>query len=300
MIANPIPWPDGARCAVAITWDLDADSGLNYYNRDRADTLVASQTLTRYGPLVSIPRLVKVLRDFDHRQTFFVPGWCIERYSEACKLLADNGHELALHGYLHERPNELSAEDERYWLKRALGAYENFTGNRPTGWRAPSFAFSKYSLDYLLDEGFRYDSSLMGDDIPYRLDNGRDTLIELPTEWPNDDWVYYMFSRDFSMAMPIHEPRRAVDVFRAQFESCWKHGGLWISVWHPFLSGRLARLDAIIEFMEHMIARGGVWFATLDEIAAHVEKLEAAGTWSPRREKLPAYESPLPEFLERG
>ncbi len=50
MIDNPIPWPHGARCAVAITWDLDADSGLNYYHPDRADRLVASQSLTRYGP----------------------------------------------------------------------------------------------------------------------------------------------------------------------------------------------------------------------------------------------------------
>ena len=50
MIANPPPWPNGARCAVAVTWDLDADSGRNYYNPARADTLIASQTLTRDGP----------------------------------------------------------------------------------------------------------------------------------------------------------------------------------------------------------------------------------------------------------
>jgi len=53
MIQNPPPWPNSARCAVAITWDLDADSGLDYYNPDRADTLVASQTLTRYGPRIA-------------------------------------------------------------------------------------------------------------------------------------------------------------------------------------------------------------------------------------------------------
>ena len=45
MISNPIPWPNGARCAVAITWVMDADSGLNYWNPERADTMVASQTL---------------------------------------------------------------------------------------------------------------------------------------------------------------------------------------------------------------------------------------------------------------
>ena len=44
MIANPIPWPGGARCAVAMTWDMDADSAFNWYNKDTAVTLVAAQS----------------------------------------------------------------------------------------------------------------------------------------------------------------------------------------------------------------------------------------------------------------
>ena len=59
MIANPIPWPDGARCAVAMTWDMDADSAFNWYNKDTADNLVAAQSWTRYDPLIAIPRLVE-------------------------------------------------------------------------------------------------------------------------------------------------------------------------------------------------------------------------------------------------
>jgi len=39
MIANPIPWPDSARCAVAMTWDMDADSAFNWYNQETADNL---------------------------------------------------------------------------------------------------------------------------------------------------------------------------------------------------------------------------------------------------------------------
>ena len=65
MLDNPIPWPDGHRCAVSITWDVDADSGLNYYNQDKADNLVASQSQTRYDPLIAVPRLVKLLRKGD-------------------------------------------------------------------------------------------------------------------------------------------------------------------------------------------------------------------------------------------
>src|SRR5437899_12764478 len=128
MLDNPIPWPSGARCAVAITWDVDCDSGLNYYNRDNADTLVAAHSQTRYDPLIAVPRLVRLLKRLGMRQTFFLPGWCIEKYPAAVDLLLGGGHELALHGYLHERPNEQSAEDELYWLQRAIGSFERHTG----------------------------------------------------------------------------------------------------------------------------------------------------------------------------
>jgi peptidoglycan/xylan/chitin deacetylase (PgdA/CDA1 family) len=296
MIANPVPWPNGARCAVAITWDVDCDSGLNYYNRDNADTLVASQSQTRYDPFIAVPRLVGVLKTLQMRQTFFLPGWCIERYPAMVDLLLDGEHELALHGYLHERPNEQSAEDELYWLQRGIAAFRSHLGKAPRGWRAPSFAFSKHSLDYLVAEGFDYDSSLMGDDQPYLLRTGNGALIELPTDWMLDDWPHYVHNRDFRFVMPISPPSRASEVFRAEFDAIWRHGGLWISVWHPFVSGRLSRLEAVIELIEHMQGKGGVWFTTLGEVSAHVRGVMAAGTWTPREETVPAYTSPLREF----
>lgn len=298
MLANPIPWPNGARCAVAITWDMDADSGLNYYNPDRADNLVASQSQTRYGPLIAIPRLVRLLKERQQRQTFFVPGWCIEKYPAAVDTLLEGGQEVALHGYLHERPNELSAEDERYWLSRAIAAFERHVGKRPRGWRAPSFAFSKQSLEYLIAEGFAYDSSLMGDDVPYLLRHKSGSLLELPTDMCLDDWPHYMHNRDFRYMMPISAPAKAVEVYRAEFDSAWRHGALWVSVWHPFVSGRLARLDAILGLMDHMDLKGGVWFASLAQIADHVQSLIAEGTWTPRVDSLPLYDSPIPELAK--
>lgn len=296
MIDNPIPWPDGARCAVAITWDLDADSGLNYYNPDRADQLVASQSLTRYGPTIAMPRIIEVCQRFNLRQTFFVPGWCAEQYPNAVELILKHDHELGLHGYLHERPNEQSEADERYWLERGLEAFADRFGVSPRGWRAPSFAFSKHSLGYLIERGFDYDSSLMGDDIPYMLRTDSRSLLELPTQWTLDDWPHYMHNRDFNYTMPISAPPRALEVFRSEFDAAWTYGGLWISVWHPFLSGRPARMAAIIELIEYMQSRGHVWFARLDEICDHVNQLVAEAKWQPRVEHLPVYHSPLPEL----
>jgi peptidoglycan/xylan/chitin deacetylase (PgdA/CDA1 family) len=141
--------------------------------------------------LIAIPRLIEQFARRELRRTFFVPYWVIEEYPAQIDLLPKNGHEVALHGYLHERSNEISKDDELYWLGRGLDAYRKHLGARPRGWRAPSFAFSKYPLRYLLEAGFEYDSSLMGDDIPYALKDGNASLLEFPVDWTLDDFPHY-------------------------------------------------------------------------------------------------------------
>jgi hypothetical protein len=66
--------------------------------------------------------------------------------------------------------------------------------------------------------------------------------------------------------------------------------------WHPALSGRLARFKAVLELLDYMRAKGGVWFARLDQVCDHVQGLMAEGRWTPRYETFPIYQSPLPEF----
>ncbi len=78
--------------------------------------------------------------------------------------MVDGGHEVAHHGYIHENPNSLSLEKERYWLKRGIDVIENVTGQRPRGWRAPLYNFSDSSIDFLIDEG-SYDPRI--DKLPY-------------------------------------------------------------------------------------------------------------------------------------
>lgn len=299
MLSNPIPWPDGNACAVSLTWDVDADSGLNYRHPDSADNLVATQSLVRYGPSIAVPRLMKVLKQLGMRQTFFVPGWVVERYPAAIDAILEGGHELALHGYIHERSNDLSREEEAGVLDRALEAFVRKTGRRPRGWRAPGFAFSKNSLDLLVKAGFDYDSSLMGDDIPYLIEGSAGTLVEFPTDWTFDDWPHYMHNRDFAYTMPVSAPNRAMEVFRSEFDAARRYGSHWITVWHPFLSGRLARIHAIVEFIEYMRAAGGVWFAPLEDVCDHVRMLMRESRWTPRQEKIPPYECPVPELTRR-
>ena len=90
MIENPIEWPNGARCAVAFTFDMDAESLLHIYLGETAHNRPALSSLLRYGPEVAIPRLIDTFKRHDLRQTFFVPGWCIERYPRAIRLILEN------------------------------------------------------------------------------------------------------------------------------------------------------------------------------------------------------------------
>jgi peptidoglycan/xylan/chitin deacetylase (PgdA/CDA1 family) len=296
VIKNPIRWPDGARCAVAFTFDMDAESLMHLYFGDTAPNRVGMAAMLRYDAEVAVPRLLDVLRRYGLRQTFFVPGWCIEHYPGAVEAILGGGHELAHHGYMHEKFNQLSRDDQRAAIQRALEAIVKVSGRRPRGFRAPSYSFARHTLGLLLDEGFEYDSSLKGDDIPYHITDGSRALIELPTDLSLDDWTQYVCLKDFGYMLPIASPRRAMEVFRAEFDAAWKYGGLWIAVWHPFVSGRMSRADAIAGLIEHMQGKGGVWFATLEEIAGHVRR-EVAGGWTPRVDRLPYYERPVPGVL---
>jgi peptidoglycan-N-acetylglucosamine deacetylase len=282
MIGNPVPWPDGAKCAVSFTLDMDAESILHLAHPKEAHRLVSAASMLRYGPDVAVPRILETYRHYGIRQTFFVPAWCAERYPYAVEAMVRDGHEVSAHGYMHEHPNELTDDKERYWLERSLSALQAVTGTKPAGWRAPLYNFSHRSAELLLEAGVTYDASLMGDDVPYLLDTPRGSLLELPSHWGMDDWPPFMHSLELDFQMPIQSAARAWETWWEELEAMWDFGGLWVPVWHPFLSGRLARWRVTHAMIGRMLDKGRIWFAPMSEIAAHVRRCMVAGTWSPR------------------
>ena len=211
-------------------------------------------------------------------------------------MILKDGHEIAAHGYIHEDPNKLPREEEHYWLKRQIDVIEKMTGQRPRGWRGPLYNASKYSPDLLVEEGFIYDATLMGDDVPYILKTAQGSVIELPSHWAMDDWPHYTHSFDFNYKMTIKSPDEAMNVFMSEFEAMYDFGGLWVTVWHPFVSGRLARCRRVQQMIEYMQSKGGVWFTTMEEIALHVQACIDDGSWTPRVDQLPYYDGLVPEL----
>jgi polysaccharide deacetylase family protein (PEP-CTERM system associated) len=111
----------------------------------------------------NIDIVLSLLQEANTNATFFTLGWIAERYPAMVKRIVDNGHELASHGYGHQRVSELSREHFRADVTRAKDILEDLSGSPVTGYRAPSFsigASNMWALDVLQETGHLYSSSI--------------------------------------------------------------------------------------------------------------------------------------------
>lgn len=296
MIKNTVPWPNGARCAVVFTWDMDTDSILHLAHPNDADTRLSTNSMLRYGPEIAVPRIVDLCKDLGIKQTFFVPGWCAEQFPKAVECMVEGGHEVAMHGYLHEYPNMMTREQEAFWTHKATEAITKVVGKKPVGYRAPWYRYSKYTTDILGQEGYLWDTSLMGDDNPYLIRQAGQELVELPSRWQLDDWPQFVHNHDLDFMMPISNTEKAKAVYMDEFNAMWEHGGIWVNCFHPFCTGQVARLMMFKQMVEEMQDKGDVWIATGEEVATYVKGLIDEGKYDPKIDNLPFYEGRLPEF----
>ena len=149
-----------------LGFDVDGVSSALNSNPDTAK-LPSFMSMREYGPSVAAPRILDVLDKHEIKASFYVPGYVAETHETLVADIANRGHEVGHHGYMHEAPATLSPEKELEVLDHGSGILERITGQKVLGYRSPSWELSEYSIQYLIDRGFVYDSSLMGDDIPY-------------------------------------------------------------------------------------------------------------------------------------
>jgi len=292
MIQNPIPWPNGARCACAVTFDIDADSLIHIARPADSHNRLYPISMGRYGPEVAIPRILDTYRRLGIKQSFFVPGWCVEQYPGAMEAILADGHEIGHHGYLHEDPIE-SATDQRMWFERALDAHKRICGGKPKGYRAPVYNITQDVVDLLIEHEFQYESSLMGDDIPYVLKTDAGQLVEVPVHWGTDDWPPFAHYEEIGYDMPVKAPSVGLQAFWEEFDAMYEARGFFMLIVHPFLTGRLARWRLVDQWLEKTLSEKDVWFAPLTEIVAHMERLVAEGSYKPRVDHLPYYTGPI-------
>jgi peptidoglycan/xylan/chitin deacetylase (PgdA/CDA1 family) len=262
---RPALWKDNARCAVALSFDSDHETN---ELRDGGKS-ISRLSWGQYGNRVGVPRILGILRKYDVKATFFVPAVTALTYPDEQRQIISEGHEIGIHGWIHERNSILPREAERDLMFRSAEVLESVTGVRPVGLRTPSWDFSPDTLSIEMEMGLVYDSSLMADENCYELLLGGNPsgIVELPVEWVRDDAVYFNMHR-FQSLRPYTPPTDVLDIFRREFDGAYEDGGIFQLTMHPHIIGYRSRIWLLEELIRYIRGKRSVWFATHAEVVA--------------------------------
>jgi peptidoglycan/xylan/chitin deacetylase (PgdA/CDA1 family) len=265
---KPKTWPNGARVAVGLSFDVDNASA------DLATGNLISESISRgeYGAVDGVPRILRLLDKHKVPASFFIPAVSHLLHPQMIpSILASGRNEIGIHGWIHEHlPSVNDAAAEQDMLTRALETITQAIGRRPVGYRAPSWQFSQYTMKQVQNAGFLYDSSLMASDDAYEilLDGKPTGVVELPIERIVDDFPYFGGATNGGLPNPDAVER----VFESEFDVAYEEGGLFILTMHPHITGHRSRIAGLEKLILHMKSKPGVWFATHEQIARYVKQ----------------------------
>jgi peptidoglycan-N-acetylglucosamine deacetylase len=276
-------------CAFGV--DVDAVAGWlgSYGGEDSPDDISRGM----FAGEVGTPRLVNLFKRFGIKTTWFIPGHSIETFPKQTEMVVEAGHEVGIHGYSHENPIAMTAEQEEAVLDKCIELVKKVSGTKPSGYVAPWWEFSPITNELLLKKGIKYDHSLMHHDfLPYYvrvgdrwtlidyskkahewmkpLQRGKETdLIEIPGSWHLDDLPPMMFIKKAPNSHGFVSPRHLEEMWRDQFD--WVYREYDYAVFpitiHPDVSGRPHVLMMLERLFTYINRHPGVRFMTFNEIA---------------------------------
>lgn len=272
MVNQSIAWPDNANCAAMITINLNAEFfwlGMFPDSINRPKTLSMGQ----YGMKRGLERVLNTLDYFAVKATFFIPGKVVEAYPEKVKEIINRGHEVGLLGYGHENYAGLSSENQRDSINKGLSAFKNICGLKPKGFRAPYGELTQNTMDLLMEFGFKYSSSLFGDDRPYLISSSKDAMldiVEIPLHWELNDFPSFAFN--YTPAFPSGQGRIAnytgvLSSWIDEYKAYYKYGLCYVAQFDPSTIGTPGRIKMLENLLEFIKNRGRVYFATGSEMA---------------------------------
>lgn len=261
---GPVRWPKGCRLALLLTFDFQDEEGIPLLPGGHKN--YQEMTDRRYGATCGIYRVLRLLAAQETPATFRVSGRMAERYPEAVRAAKEAGHEVAGHGWGEEVLDGLSPEEEKTVIEKTVRAIRQVTGEQILGWRSPQARPSPRTAEILADAGFEWRGDLLNSDLPYRLEGGGKSLIEIPHTLATSDLTLYNPSQ-----IPAGIPRRVLGARREEFDMLYAEAAtsprMMTLTLLPYASGRPARARALGEFIRYAKGFPGVWFARCVDVA---------------------------------
>jgi putative urate catabolism protein len=275
-------WPGGARLALQIVMNYEEGSEYSIPDGDETSETYLTEvpgatvgpnvrdliveSVYEYGSRAGFWRLMRMFAERNIDITVFGAALALERNPAAARAIVAAGYEVCSHGWRWIGFQNMSIDEERAQMQRAIASLERTIGRRPLGWYcryAPSENTRRLVVE---DGGFLYDSDAYNDDLPYwvRVD-GRPHLVIPYTLDAND--------MKFSVAPGFSAPSGFFEYLKDTFDVLYAEGATspkMMSVGlHTRLAGRPGRAAALARFLDYVLEHDDVWIARRVDIARH-------------------------------
>jgi peptidoglycan-N-acetylglucosamine deacetylase len=267
---NPKAWPNGARVAVALTFNVNNSAN----QLARGDTAVVAMTGGEFGAVQGLTRVLDLLDRHDVPATFFVSGVAdLVDPQMVPQIVKRQRHEIGVLGWSDENVAALNdgVEEDRL-LTKAIDRLTTSAGRRPVGARGPGGTVSLHTMALLRKANILYDSSLQARDEPYELllEGQASALVELPNNVYRNDNRFLTSARTGPGFLP--SPELIFETFRDDFDIAYHEGTLFVLTLHPHVVGMRSRILYLDQLVHYIKAKPGVWFATGEQIARYVKQ----------------------------
>lgn len=271
-----INWPGGAKVAIQIVVNYEEGSEKSFPMGDGQNDFLheipfhidgqrdlAVESTYEYGSRVGIWRLFRVFEGAGVPASIFATAVALERNPAVAAKLAARRDEVVGHGYRWSNHFEMTRDEEREAIKRAVASIQKSTRTRPLGWYCREMSVNTREL-VVEEGGFLYDSDCYSDDLPYwSIVKGKPHLVVPYTLVVND--CRYVMAQGYS------SPEHFLEYAKATLNRLLKDGdgvSRMMSIGlHPRLSGVPARSDALARFIDYAQKTGQVWIARRIDIA---------------------------------
>ncbi|WP_244831167.1 polysaccharide deacetylase family protein [Caballeronia sp. TF1N1] len=246
--------------AATETWFTESH-GLNSGVRGRD---LAAEGLFEYGSRVGFWRLMRLFRERGLPLTVYGCALALERNPQAAEAIRHSGFDVCSHGWRWIKHYDLSEEEEREHIRRAIESIKRTTGERPYGWYC-RYSPSVNTRRLLVEEGgFLYDSDYYGDELPFwKVVQGQPHLV-IP---------YSLTTNDGQFAGSVGTANQWFEFMRDSFDMLYSEGATqpkMMSVGlHMRLIGHPARAAGLQRFLDHVMKHEDVWVTRRIDIANH-------------------------------
>ena len=270
-------WPRSIRSGVCFTFDVDGP--LIWRSKIRVNPKFGNPvcvSLGEFGPNVGVPRILKLLTQYDIKACFFIPGGTIEEYPDMVKEVFDEGHEIGFHSYSHINPADLTYEQEKEDFEKGLELFQKVFKARPYGYRSPAADMGDQTWGLLDEFDFVYDTTMMGTDSPYIKQMKKNKIVVLPMHWMLDDWPHFGWNMypSFPYQANLQSQETVYEIWKGEFDGMYEldEGCVYVLCMHPQLIGRASRIRMLERLIQHMRQFPDIWIAKPIELAREAQK----------------------------